>query len=207
VQDRPQQHQQLLLHRNPAGEVQDSAKPSQQLWSAHGDPADGHRCFTDSGMQIMCKLTKLQYLELGSLQGVTTAGLAGFHKLRQLKSLTLWQLACDISLSARPTFSQLTALTTFVLSWVHDPPYCEFDPSILAHMAQLEDVAILSCTQAHGAAGVAELLSRLSQLPQLRMLEIRDIEGLEQCPPEAFSSLTSSNKMESLAWGSFTPLW
>jgi len=210
VQDSPQQRQQqllLLLHANPANEAQDSHEPSQQLWSAHGDPLDGYRCFTDSGMQVMCKLTKLHLLELSSLQGVTVAGLADLHKLRELKKLYLEDLTCDISLSAVPAFSQLTHLTGLTLSWAWDTPHCGFDPSILAHTMQLEKMAINFCTPARGAAGAAELLCRLAQLPKLRKLNFKWINGLQQCPPEAFSALTSSSVLESLTWEVGTPAW
>jgi len=145
-----------------------------------------------------------------ALQGATTAGLAGLHNLRELKSLTLWDLTCDISLSALPTFSQLTALTAFVLSWVWDTPHCEFDPSILAHMAQLEWLALVRCTPARGAAGAAELLSRLSQLHELRRLDLTFVQGLEKCPLEVFSSLTLSSMLEKLTWhiwDTWTPFW
>jgi len=207
VQDSQQQQQQLLLHDNLANEVPDSHATSLQLWSARGDPLDGFKTFTDSGMQLVCKLTKLQYLELGSLQGVTAAGLAGLHKLQDLQGLSLDDLTCDISLSAVCAFSQLTALTKLSLHWVLDGPHSEFDPSILEHMTQLEAVAILCCTPARGAAGAAELLSRLSQMPELRKLELKYVTGLNECPPNAFSALTSSSMLEALLWETWTPFW
>jgi len=206
VQDSPQ-HQRQQLHASTASEVQDSHQPSQKLWSAHGDPADGYRCFTDSGMQLVCKLAKLVGLELSSLQGVTAAGLSGLINLRGLKGLDLFDLTCDISLSAVPAFSQLTALTDLALYWERDTPDCEFDPAILAHMTQLKGLQLIQCTPACGAAGAAELLSRLSQLPDLRKLDFKCVKGLEQCPPVAFSSLTSSSMLESLTWETRSPFW
>jgi len=79
VQGSPQQQLHRQLHASTPSEVQDSHAPTQQLWSAHGDPLDGYRCFTDSGMQFMCRLKTLQWLALSSLQGVTAAGLTGLH--------------------------------------------------------------------------------------------------------------------------------
>jgi len=201
------QQQQLLLHANSANEVQHSQAPSQQLWSAHGDPTDGYRCFTDSGMEFICKLTKLQYLELGSLQGVTAAGLACLVKLQELQGLNLEDLTCDISLSDVPTFSQMTDLTKLSLHWEPDGPHCEFDPSILEHLTALEDVAVLCCSPARGTAGAAELLSRLSQLPERQKLEFKYVTGLNECPPQAFSALTSSSMLESLTWETLPPFW
>jgi len=195
-------------HASTASLLQDSPAPSLQLWSAHGDPADGLKTFTDNGMQFMCTLTKLRLLALSSTQGVTAAGLAGLHKLRGLENLTLWDLTCDISLSAVPAFSQLTALTALALYWEPDTPHCEFEPSVLAHTTQLERLSLASCIPARRTVGAAaELLSRLSQMPQLRALDFRCITGLEQCPPEAFSSLTSSSMLESLLWDAWTPFW
>jgi len=201
--------QQQQPHASTSSEVQGSPEPSQQLWSAHGDPTDGYRCFTDSGMEFICKLTKLQLLELSSLQGATAAGLAGLVKLQDLQRLNLKDLIYEISLSDVPTFSQMTHLTKLSLHWVWDAPGpCrEFDPSFLAHMTQLEDLAILCCAPARGAAGAAELLSRLSQLPQLRRLDLEYVIGLEQCPLEAFSALTASSVLESLAWLPWMLYW
>jgi len=204
---RVQDSQQQQLHASTSSEVQHSHEPSQQLWSAYGDPLDGYRCFTDSGMQFVCKLTKLVGLELGSMQGVTASGLVGLHTLQELKGLTLWDLTCDISLSAVPAFSQLTALTDLVLSWVQDTPCCEFDPSILVHLTHLKDLGLVQCTPARGTAGAAELLSRLSQLTVLQSLFFKYVEGLQECPLNAFSSLTSSSMLESLIWDMWTPAW
>jgi len=203
VQDSTPRQQQQELPDSTASEVQHSHEPSQQLWSTYGDPLDGYRCFTDSGIQFVCKLTKLQLLELGSLQGVTAAGLAGLHILQELKCLALENLICGISLTAVPTLSQLTALTTLVLSWVYISDHCEFDPSILAHMTQLKDLTLVKCSPACGAAGAAELLSRLSRLPELQKLDLKYISSLQQCPPGAFSSLTSSSLLESLTWSTW----
>jgi len=210
VQDSPQpqqQQQQQLVHATAASLLQDGHEPSQQLWSAHGDPADGLKAFTDSGMEVMCKLTKLQCLELGSLQGVTAAGLVGLVKLQDLQGLNLEDLTCDVSLSAVPAFGQLTALTYLSLHWVRDTPGGEFDPSVLKHMTLLKDVALLCCTPARGAAGAAELLFRLSQLPELQKLALKYATGLEQCPPNAFSALTSSSMLKSLTWEIGAPAW
>jgi len=204
VQQRPQGQ---LLQSSTASEEQHSHEPAQQLWSAHGDPLDGLKTFTDSGMQFFCKLTKLQALELGSLQGVTAAGLAGLANLPGLLELLLEELTCDISLSAVPAFSQLTALELMTLSWALDAPHCEFDPSVLAHMTQLRWLDLQSCTPARGKAGAPELLSRLSQLPQLDVLALEWIEGLHECPPEAFSSLTSSSVLKSLKFCTELPVW
>jgi len=130
--------------------------------------------------------------------------------LRELKSLFLEDLTCDISLSAVPACSQLTALTALALSWVQNTPPCKFDPSILAHMTQLEWLELVRCTPACGAAGAAELLSSLSQLHELRRLDLTLVQGLEQCPLEAVSALTSSSMLESLTcqiWETWTPFW
>jgi len=194
-----QSPQQQLLQSSTGSEEQDGHEPSQQLWSSFGDPLNSHRCFTDSGMQFCCQLTKLQSLELGSLQGVTAAGLAGLADLPGLDVLTLEELTCDISLSAAPAFSQLTALRSLTVSWVWDTR-CKFDPSILAHMTQLQWLQLRSCTTTRGKAGAAELVSRLSQLPDLRGLALEGIEGSQEWPPEAFSCLTSSSVLESLTF-------
>jgi len=206
VLDSPQQQQQQqLVHATAASLLQDSHEPSQQLWSAHGDPLDGLKTFTDSGMQSMCKLTKLQSLWLSSLQGVTAAGLAGLVKLQELKSLALWDLTCDISLTAVPAFHQLTALTDLGLSWVEKTPHRRFGPSILAHMPRLKSLCLIHCTPGRGIAGAAKLLSRVSRLPKLRRLDLKCVKRLQKCPPEAFSSLTSSSMLESLTWETWTP--
>jgi len=204
VQQSPQQQ---LLQSSTACEYQDSHEPSQQLLSVHGDPQDGYRCFTDSGMQLVCKLTKLECLELGSLRYVTAAGLAGLADLPGLSVLTLEDLTCDISLSAVPAFSQLTALTWLVLSWASDAPEFEFDPSILAHMTQLGWLYLQACTPARGTAGAADLLYGLSQLLQLNHLSLKWVEGLQECPPEAFSCLTSSSALDSLTFCTWLPDW
>jgi len=176
----------------------DSHAPSQQLLSTYGDPLDGVKSWTDTAMQLFCKLTKLQLLHLCSLQGVTAAGLADLADLPGLQDVVFDELNCDITLSAVPAFSQLTALTALTLTWVGDTPGPEFDPSILAHMTQLELLELHTCTPARGTTGAAELLFGLSQLPQLKSLALKWIEGLQDCPPEAFSGLTSSSVLESL---------
>jgi len=196
----------ITVQESPRQQQQQQQQP-EELWSAHGDPLDGHRCFTDSGMQFICQRSKLQMLWLGSLQDVTAAGLAGLHKLQKLKSLTLEDLTCAISLSAVPAFSQLTHLTALRLHWAQTVPPCTFDPSILAHLTQLKCLVLVSCTPARGTAGAAELLSRLSRLPQLRDLDLRWIEALQQCPPQAFSSLTSSSMLESLTLVTSESYW
>jgi len=202
VQQSPQE--QLLLHTRMASEDQDSYAPSLQLWSAHGHPTDGCRCFTDSGMQTICMLTKLQLLDLSTLQGVTAAGLARLADLTGLNHLLLEDLTCDIN-SPVPAFSQLTDLTWLALSWVKDTTHREFDPYILAHMTQLKALRINDGTPARGQPGAAELLSGLSQLPELRTLFLCCIGALQQCPPEAMSSMTSSGLLESLTWETWTP--
>jgi len=200
-----QQQHQLLLHTNIASEMQVSHAPPQQLLSALGDPLDGYKTFIDSGMHCICKLTKLRGLELGSLQGVTTAGLAGLHNLQLLRRLTLQDLTCDVSLSAATAFSQLTRLTGLALHWA-EPSHCEFDPSVLAHTTKLQQLE-LSAIPACGTVGAAELLFRLSQLPELRELELECVEGLQECSPEALSSLTSSSALERLLWRTWPPIW
>jgi len=204
VQQSPQQ--QLLQSSGAIGE-QHGHEPSQQLWSAHGDPGDGLKTFTDSSMEFICKLTQLGLLELGSLQGVTAADLADLVEMQDLQGLNLEDLTCDISLSAVPAFSQLTALTGLTLSWASDAPRFEFDPSILAHMTQLEWLELQTCIPAPGTAGAAELPSRLSQLPKLKGLSLDCIEGLREWPAKVFSCLTSSSVLESLTFAALLLDW
>jgi len=200
VQDSPQQQQQQQqCHASTPSNLQHSREPTQQLLSAHGDRLDGYRCFSDSGMQFICKLTQLQRIELGSLQGVTAAGFSGLPNLRGLNCLGLANVTCDISLSAVPAFSQLTHLTAFALCRVWNSPNRVFDPEILLYMTQLRRLGLVFCTPAGGAAGAAELLYRLSQMPELRVLHLC-VQSLEQCSAEAFSALTSSSLLEKLSW-------
>jgi len=152
----------------------------------------------------VCKLTQLQSLELYNMKYVTAAGLAGLHNLPALKCLGLEDLCCDISASAVPTFTQLTALTCLKLAWdTACHPANEFDMSVLAHMMQLEELELRVVTSAGGASGAAELLARLAQLTKLRVLHLAWVFHLLQCPAAALSSLTSSSVLKSLTWQDF----
>jgi len=151
----------------------------------------------------VCKLTQLQSLELYNMVEVTAAGLASLHNLPALKRLGLEDLSCEISASAVPAFTQLTALTCLKLGWTIDSPPQQYDPSILAHMTQLEELHLRNPKPAGGASGAAELLTRLAQLTKLQVLHLAYIDGLLQCPPAAFSSLTSSSVLRSLTWSAY----
>jgi len=157
-------------------------------------------CITDEGMQSLCKLTQLQLLELHSMEYVSAAGLADLHNLPALKRLGLEDLRCEISASAVPAFTQLTALTCLKLRWTMYSPPQQFDPSFLAHMMQLEELHLRNPKPAGGASGAAELLAVLAQLTKLQVLHLALIDCLLQCPPAAFSSLTASSVLRSLTW-------
>jgi len=155
----------------------------------------------DEGILSVCKLTQLQSLELHEMAKVTAAGLAGLHNLPTLKCLGLEDLSCEISASAAPAFTQLTALTCLKLGWTSSRLRRDgFYPSVLAHMARLEELHLDRPRPAGGASGAAELLARLSQLPKLEVLHLAYVNSLLQCPPAAFSSLTSSSVLRSLTW-------
>jgi len=151
----------------------------------------------------VCKLTQLHSLELHNLEGVTAAGLAGLHNLPALKRLGLEDLCCEISASAVPAFTQLTALIFLKLDWKSFLLHREFDPSVLAHMTQLEELHLYSANPAACALGAAELLARLAQLTKLQVLRLVYVDRLVQCPPAAFSSLTASSVLRSLTWKDF----
>jgi len=157
-------------------------------------------CITDVGMQLVCSLTQLQSLELHNMEEVTAEGLASLHDLPALKRLGLKYLRCEISASAVPAFTQLTALTCLKLAWVICVPPVEFDPAVLAHMTQLEELQLYNADPAGGASGAAELLARLAELPKLEVLHLTYVSCLLQCPLAAFSSLTSSSVLRSLTW-------
>jgi len=189
-------------HASTATAVQDSQAVSHSLfWSNPG--GSEYMCFTDEGMQFMCKLTKLQSLELRSMAHVTAAGLAGLHNLPALKRLGLEDLSCEISASAVPALTQLTALTCLKLVWISSPPRDDFTPSVLAHMTQLEQLELNRPHPAGGSSGAAELLVRLAQLTELQVLHLAHVNSLLQCPHAAFSSLTSSSVLRSLTWSHY----
>jgi len=160
-------------------------------------------CITDEGMQFMCKLTKLQSQELLNMVKVTAAGPAGLHNLPALKRLGLENLSCEISASAVPALTQLTALTCLKLVWNNSPAPANFAPSILARMTQLEELHLLNPRPAGGASGAAELLARLAQLTKLQVLHLGCTRHFPVCPTAAFSSLTSSSVLRSLTWSDF----
>jgi len=60
------------------------------------------------------------------MEYVTAAGLAGLHNLPALKRLVLKGLHCEISASAVPAFTQLTALTCLKLRWTINRPCGDF---------------------------------------------------------------------------------
>jgi len=151
-------------------------------------------------MQFVCKLTQLESLELHNMVMVTSAGLAGLRNLPALKRLVLECLRCEISASAVPAFTQLTALTCLKLAWRTLLMRREYDTSVLAHMTRLEELSLYGVNPAGGASGAAELLARLAQLTKLRVLHLSYINCIVQCPPAAFSSLTSSSVLRSLRW-------
>jgi len=170
------------------------------FWSNSGFLHDWCTHITDEGMQFLCKLTKLQSLELHNIANVTAARLAGLHNLPALKRLGLEDLSCRISASAVPALTQLTALTCLKLGWEHLSLHQQFDPSVLAHMTQLEELQLCNADPAGGASGAAELLARLAQLTKLQVLYLAYVYCLLQCPLEALSSLTSSSVLRSLTW-------
>jgi len=148
----------------------------------------------------VCKLTQLQSLEMHDMVYITAAGLAGLKNLPALKLLGLEDLGCEISASAVPAFTQLTALTCLKLAWETWSPPNAFHPSVLAHMTQLEELHLRDPKPAGGASGAAGLLARLAQLTKLQVLQLAYVGSLLQCPPAAFSSLTSSRLLRSLTW-------
>jgi len=148
----------------------------------------------------VCKLTQLQSLELHNMVYITAAGLAGLRNLPALQCLGLEDLCCEISASAVPAFTQLTALTCLKLGWEAWSPPNAFHPSVLAHMTQLEELHLRRAKAAGGASGAAELLARLAQLTKLQVLHLAYVNYLLQCPPAAFSCLTSSSVLRSLTW-------
>jgi len=149
----------------------------------------------------VCKLTQLHSLGLHSMGYVTAAGLASLHNLPALKRLVLEDLHSGISASVVHAFTQLTALTCLKLVWKSAPN--AFDPSVLAHMTQLEELHLYSFDPAGGASGASELLARLAQLPKLQVLNLGHVAWLSQCPPAAFSFLTSSSVLMSLTWSGY----
>jgi len=170
------------------------------LWSNSGVLHDWCQHITDGGMHFLCKLTKLQSLELRHIANVTAAGLAGLHNLPALKCLGLESLRCEISASAVPAFTQLTALTCLKLAWGPFSRHRQFDASVLAHMMQLQELHLYNADPGGGASGAAELLARLAQLTKLQVLYLAYVYRLLQCPLEALSSLTSSSVLRSLTW-------
>jgi len=190
--EQQQQQQQQNFHARHAPAMQ-------HFWSSTGIESERCRSLTDSGVQFMCTITQLQSLELYNLEGVTAAGLAGLHNLPDLKSLVLQGLACDVSLSAVPAFSRLTALSSLMLHLQCSFPGPLFDPAILAHTTQLKKLSLWSFTPARGAAGAAELLVRLGHLTKLQDLNLQLVYGLSGCPPSEFSSLTASSELRRLS--------
>jgi len=134
------------------------------------------------------------------MTAVTAAGLASFQKLPALKRLGLEGLGIDVSWSAVPAFSQLTALTYLRLYWEPAVQGPVFDPAVLAGMTQLEALELSRPNPVGGAAGAAELLSRLSQLRKLEVLKLEHVACLDLCPPAAFAVLTASSVLRSLTW-------
>jgi len=192
---------QLQSHASTATAVQDSQAVTHSLLRLEpGVPQHWYQRITHEGMQCLCKLTKLQSLELHSMASVTAAGLAGLQNLPALKCLGLNDIRCVISATRVPAFTQLTALTCLKLAWGICFSPIKFGPSVLAHMAQLEELVLYQPHPAGGAAGASELLARLAQLPKLQVLRLVYFHDLLQCPPAAFSSLTSSSMLRSLTW-------
>jgi len=205
----PQQQQQQQQQQQPYAGTARVARDghvithklfSSQQWSAPGVLQYPCNSITAEGMQLVCKLTQLQSLELHNLGGVTAAGLMGLHNLPALKRLGLEDLHCGISASAVPAFTQLTALTCLKLVWMDSPAPGDFDPSVLAHMMELEELHLYEPRFAGDASGAAELLARLAQLTKLQVLHLAYADCLLQCPPAAYSSLTSSSVLRSLTW-------
>jgi len=92
--------------------VQDSQVVTHSLfWSDPGASHHSCNCIADEAMQVLCRSTQLHSLELHTIEYVTSAGLAGLHNLPGLKRLGLEDLGYEISASAVPAFTQLTALT------------------------------------------------------------------------------------------------
>jgi len=179
-----------------------TASPGQDGHAArqHAVPAllsllDASASITGAGMQLVCQLTKLSALHLCSMGGITAAGLAGLANLQELQFLALRDLACDISWTAVPAFRQLTTLTTLVLHWPLGTHIPKFDPAILAHMTQLQQLVLSNAIPARGAAA---LLFRLSRMPKLQLLELK-VKGLLCCPAGMFSALTASSVLRSLS--------
>lgn len=189
------------LHASTTSVLQYSPASPQQLWSAQDDwTGYSRRRLTDAGMQLLCTLTSVRALHLGSVQDVTAAGLAALQDQPELNSMELEDLTCDFTLSDVPALSKLTALTRMQLCWVLDNHGAEFDPMVLTHMMHLKELGLDCCTAAGGAAGAAELLSRLSQLPALEALQLGHVHGLNEVPPVAFSQLVSSSALRSFNW-------
>jgi len=91
-------------------------------------------------------------------------------------------------------------LSSRLLAWKTCNPPNAFDPAVLAHMVQLEELYLCELTPAGGASGAAELLVTLAQLTKLQVLHLACIKHLQVCPPAAFSSLTASSVPRSLEW-------
>jgi len=195
VRASPSQQQSLVP--STATAMQDSQVVTHSIfWFNPG--GSQYMCITEEGMQFVCKLTQLQSLEVHHMVGVTAAGLAGLHNLPALKRLALAHVFCEISASAVPALTQLAALTYLKLAWINSRAPGDFDPSVLAHMTQLEELHLHQPRPAGGASGAAELLSRLAQLTKLQVLHLAWARHFVACSSVAYSSLTSSSVLRSL---------
>jgi hypothetical protein len=109
---------------------------SARLLSAYENQHNKSSRLTANSVKMLTQFTKLNFLNVHSVQEVTSAGFETLcRSLPALTGIYLQGLTCSITGSTVPSISQLTSLTTLCLSYADLEAVVDWD--ILSTMTQL----------------------------------------------------------------------
>lgn len=118
---------------------------SARLLSAHENPHNRCKRFTDSSMKLISQYTKLSHLALHTVRDVTSAGIETLcSSMPALTEVLLSGVTCTIDSSTVTSISTWTSLKSLCLTFVDYG--ADLDLDVLASMTQLSTLALQVCT-------------------------------------------------------------
>lgn len=120
---------------------------------------------------VLQQLTNLTHLRLGSGAFTSAAALQHISCLQQLQELTIEAPDCNLSTTATPGFSLLTALTSLRMG----PSSGALEPDLLGRCTQLCHLSIHGCAVEPAFGDLQALLAAIGALQQLETLHFNHL--------------------------------